>query len=234
MIIRAPRPKAEYYVLKNEIANDARLSWAARGLLIHLLTKPDDWTVSVTALVNQTKGATTKSGRDAVYSLLKELIAAGYVRRTRSRASNGTLGKVLHEVREEPLPPEPHVAHPHLANPTQQSTVTEKVLREQNSAAAAQQGKTPVPPVAKASKSKSAKVEPHPLWDVGVKTLIEASGGELDEKAARALAGLLTATFSPDYAPTVIQEVCQQATEDGEPVGAAELRFAIAHYIEDY
>lgn len=233
MIIRAPRPKAEYYVLKNEIANDARLSWAARGLLIHLLTKPDDWTVSVTALVNQTKGATNKSGRGAVYSLLKELIAAGYVRRTRSRASNGTLGKVLHEVREEPLPPEPHVAQPHLANPTQQSTVTDKVLKKQNSAKAAQQGKAPVSSVARPAKSKTAKTEPHPLWDVGVQTLIEVSGGELDKKAARALAGLLAATFSPDYAPTAIQEVCQQVAEDGEPIGAAELRFAIAHYIED-
>jgi len=71
------------------------------------------------------------------------------------------------------------------------------------------------------------------LWDLGVKTLIEVSGGELDKKAARALAGLLAAAFSPDYAPTAIQEVCEQVTEDGEPIDAAELRFAIAHYIED-
>lgn len=41
-IRRAPRPKSNFYLLDKRISEDRRLSWAARGLLIPLLGKPDN------------------------------------------------------------------------------------------------------------------------------------------------------------------------------------------------
>lgn len=126
-IIRGKRPKAQFYLLRNSIAADSRLSWGARGLLIFLLTKPDDWRVSVAHLVTQTAGARIASGRDAVYALLAELIEAGYIERRQAHVG-GRLAEVEYVVHEDaaqhPANPEavqlPGKQHP--ANPTLQIT----------------------------------------------------------------------------------------------------------------
>lgn len=100
-IIRGERPQTNYYILNRNISEDKRLRWAARGLLVYLLGKPDHWKVSVTALVNETAQANTKSGRDTVYKLLNELIDAGYIERIRV-ACNGKFGGVDYIVCEQP------------------------------------------------------------------------------------------------------------------------------------
>ncbi|NKQ22767.1 helix-turn-helix domain-containing protein, partial [Brevibacillus laterosporus] len=60
--------------------NDDRLSWKAKGLLVYLLSKPDDWTIMIIDLIKH-----AKDGRDSVYSGLKELEHAGYLSRVRER-----------------------------------------------------------------------------------------------------------------------------------------------------
>lgn len=100
-IIRGERPQTNYYILNRNISEDKRLGWSARGLLVYLLGKPDHWKVSVTALVNETAQANTKSGRDTVYKLLNELIEAGYIERIRV-ACNGKFGGVDYIVCEQP------------------------------------------------------------------------------------------------------------------------------------
>ena len=130
-IRRAPRPKSNFYLLDKRISEDRRLSWAARGLLIYLLGKPDDWEVSVAHLVKETEGAgSRRSGRDAVYSLLRELESAGYIKRRQERTDDGGFAKVSYIVSEfpiagEPAPltdepdtGEPLTAEPDTANPT--------------------------------------------------------------------------------------------------------------------
>lgn len=92
-IIRAPRPEANFYMLNKSISEDGRLSWAARGLLVFLLGKPDHWAVSVTHLRNETAKSSKPTGRDGVYGLLQELIAAGYVERRQDRGESGLLAK---------------------------------------------------------------------------------------------------------------------------------------------
>lgn len=79
-IIRAKRERC-FTVINNNIFADGCLSFAAMGLLTYLLSKPDDWEIHVNALVKVTAGAAKKSGRDAIYSLLNELISAGFVKR---------------------------------------------------------------------------------------------------------------------------------------------------------
>lgn len=100
-IIRAPR-KNQFYTLPTAIIEDDRLSWEARGLLVYLLSKPDHWKVNVRDLINRTKNAIGKSsGRDKVYSLIKELRFAGYLCRVFLRDSGDFVG-VKYEVNETP------------------------------------------------------------------------------------------------------------------------------------
>lgn len=131
-IVRAPRPTSNFYLLDKTISEDKRLSWAARGLLVFLLGKPDNWSVSVANLVNETKGSAKASGRDAVYGLLNELIAVGYIKRSQKNGTGG-FGDIDYLVAEtaEPLTEKPETAQPdtglpltekpYPSNPTQTS-----------------------------------------------------------------------------------------------------------------
>lgn len=134
-IIRAPRPEANFYMLNKSISEDGRLSWAARGLLVFLLGKPDHWAVSVTHLRNETAKSSKPTGRDGVYGLLQELIAAGYVERRQDRGESGLLGETHYVVSETPLPAlpypvEPLPAQPYPANPTLVSIDGEQGLKK--------------------------------------------------------------------------------------------------------
>src|SRR5262249_8405503 len=117
-IVRAPRPEANYYVLNKVTSEDKRLSWAARGLLIFLLGKPDNWKVSVAALINETQKSSKQSCRDAVYGLLRELTEAGYVQKGQAQRKGGEFDTVDYIVSESPLTDSPLPVQPLPANPT--------------------------------------------------------------------------------------------------------------------
>ena len=125
MITRAPRPTSNFYLLDKAISEDKRLGWAARGLLVFLLGKPDNWTVSPAALVNETAKAMRGTGRDGVYAILKELKDAGYLRTVGARADGGVFAGADYIVCESPhtaFPDTadlPDTAQPDTANPTQ-------------------------------------------------------------------------------------------------------------------
>lgn len=119
-IIRAPRPESNFYLLNKAISEDGRLSWAARGLLVYLLGKPDHWKVSVAHLRKETEQSAKPTGRDGIYAMLEELIAAGYVQREQGRNDGGRLGEVnylVSEVPASPLPAQPDTAPPDTAAP---------------------------------------------------------------------------------------------------------------------
>src|SRR5438132_1119565 len=104
MIRRCPRPTTGYYVISNEVSSDPRLSWPARGMLTYLLAKPDHWAVSVANLVNQTTEAVgIPSGRDAVYTVLRELMITRYIKRVQKRREDGTMAGVEYIVSEMPF-----------------------------------------------------------------------------------------------------------------------------------
>ncbi len=133
-IIRAPRKESNYYILDKQISEDKRLSWAARGLLVYLLGKPDHWTVNIQALINETKFAKKSTGRDGVWNLLKELIEAGYCTRSQTRKEDGTLGEMSYTISESCIAPRtdfqgatprtdlPFTDQPFTANPPLVST----------------------------------------------------------------------------------------------------------------
>lgn len=123
-IRRAPRPRENFTVIDNRIINDERIGWAAQGLLIYLLSKPDDWKVSAPALVAQKASAATKTGRDGIYALLNELKDFGYARHETTRDASGkvlgcdwVIGEGVNGGADQQLPPSPHPAQPETARP---------------------------------------------------------------------------------------------------------------------
>ena len=118
-IIRAPRPDGNFYVLDKRISEDRTLSWGARGMLIFLLGKPDNWRVSIQNLINETGQSKKKSGRDAVYAFLAELRESGYITLVQNRNDSGAFGESDYMVHEHhvPYPDFPYTAKPEAVNP---------------------------------------------------------------------------------------------------------------------
>jgi len=99
MIRRSPRPTNHYTVIRNDVIRDSRLSFRARGLLIAILSRPDNWTVRSSQLA-----AETTEGRDAIRTALNELQNCGYLKMERVRLENGqfTTIQVVYDVPFEP------------------------------------------------------------------------------------------------------------------------------------
>lgn len=130
-IRRGPRPETMFYTLNKSISEDVRLSWAARGLLIFLLGKPDNWEVSVKHLISQTKEAIGKaSGRDAVRMILKELEQAGYLVADIARNETGSFNGMAYTVHETPVQVEPETENPAPALPKTENPAPAKPAPE--------------------------------------------------------------------------------------------------------
>lgn len=112
--------ESDFTIVPNQAIND-KLSWAARGMLLYLCSKPDDWEVNITDLFKQTTGSAKRSGRDAVRSIMKELIECGYMRKSQKNIK-GVFQNADHEVSFLPFTENPYAVHPSTVHPTQQST----------------------------------------------------------------------------------------------------------------
>ena len=113
-IIRAPR-RHRFVVMDQRAVEDDRLSWAARGLLCYLLSRPDDWKVLVNDL--RKRG---NLGRDGIYRLLRELRTVGYARFLRLRDKSGRIrgGRyIIREIADSPDPELPDTVLPQTAAP---------------------------------------------------------------------------------------------------------------------
>lgn len=86
-IIRVQKHTSRYTVIDNTGLNDRRLSLKSRGLLGFLLTKPDDWEISVAGIVSS-----GPDGKDSVQAALKELERFGYAEYRTVRGEHGRLG----------------------------------------------------------------------------------------------------------------------------------------------
>jgi DnaD/phage-associated family protein len=78
------RKDARYFVASNVPFNDKRLSWEARGVMGYLLSKPDNWQVSMVDLVNQ-----SDAGMKVIRKVLAELRHSGYMSRERVTVAHG-------------------------------------------------------------------------------------------------------------------------------------------------
>ena len=128
-IIRAKR-EHNYTVISNKVYDKNQLSWQAMGMLGYLLTKPDDWLVIVSELVNVTKETAKPTGKEGVYNILKELRDKGFI-----VVQKNSDGSTNYTVYDEPLPnqaepnqAEPNQGKPNQAEPTLLNTDIQQVL----------------------------------------------------------------------------------------------------------
>ena len=113
-IVRAAR-RHRFVIIDQRAIEDTRLSWAARGLLGYLMSRPDDWKVLVNDL--RKRG---DLGRDGIYRLLRELRDAGYMRFVRKRDRHGRIRGgtyIVQEIAGSPHPDLPYVVEPDTAQP---------------------------------------------------------------------------------------------------------------------
>ena len=123
-IIRAKR-EHNYTVISNKVYDKNQLSWQAMGMLGYLLTKPDDWLVIVSELVNVTKETAKPTGKEGVYNILKELRDKGFI-----VVQKNSDGSTDYTVYDEPLPNQgkPNQGKPNQAEPPLLNTDIQQVL----------------------------------------------------------------------------------------------------------
>lgn len=106
MIVRGPRKERGFTILDNDSLRDSRLSFKARGIYAFVMSQPEGYRITSTALAK-----VGPDGRDGVLSGLTELQQAGYLVRSKHRNPDGTFVtvSVLHEA--------PQVGSPDTENP---------------------------------------------------------------------------------------------------------------------
>lgn len=96
MIMRADHA-ADFVSIQNDAVRDERLSLAARGLLVFMLSMSDSWAFSVSGLAQA-----LKISRPTVIRYIKELQAAGYVSIEKEQNKLGQFSGNLWTVNESP------------------------------------------------------------------------------------------------------------------------------------
>ncbi len=111
-IIKIQKRDSGFVMIDNKVINDPRLSWKAKGVLVYLLSKPNDWKVQITDVMSR-----STDGEHAVRSALQELIDTGYSTRVVSRSEHGTFDSWDYTVYEQPFCGFPDVDKPHVDKP---------------------------------------------------------------------------------------------------------------------
>lgn len=96
MIMRSNHA-ADFFSIQNATARDERLSLAARGLLVFVLSMSDDWQFSVNGLAKQ-----LGVGRNKIIALIKELQTAGYISIEKETRQGGKFSGAAWTIRETP------------------------------------------------------------------------------------------------------------------------------------
>jgi len=91
--------RKNYTPVSNDILDDNRMSYKAKGIMSHLLSRPSDWSFNKAFFINQ-----SIEGKDSFEAGLKELEKCGYLRRTKQeRGEDGKFKKIEWTIYEEPL-----------------------------------------------------------------------------------------------------------------------------------
>ena len=66
--------KKNFTMVSNSVINDTRLSWKAKGILIYLLSKPENWVAKIEDIYNH-----ASDGYTSLRSGIEDLIICGYM-----------------------------------------------------------------------------------------------------------------------------------------------------------
>lgn len=114
-IYRVRKAPSTFATIHKAFLSDPRLSFACKGLLTYLLSKPDDWQAMSCDLMR-----VSGDGRDAIRRMVRQLSAAGYLRRCAVRdRKSGRISRYETIVFETP-----ELAA--VAEPREQGTLFEK------------------------------------------------------------------------------------------------------------
>lgn len=120
MAILRKNNKQRYTTIPMEIIRDERLSLKDIGLLVSMLSLPDNWEFSENGLEKIYKN----DGQTSIRTGLKNLEKYGYLKRIRTRQSNGKIGTVEWFLYETPHTENPHFENHSVENQPQYNTNT--------------------------------------------------------------------------------------------------------------
>ena len=117
----------DYTIMANRHLKNRSLSLKAKGLLSVILSLPDGWDYTLKGLAR-----ISKEGIDAIREAVRELEAAGYIVRSRTRNDKGQLGSAEYVIYEQPyeqphpktLPTAQTPAEPQMAPADADSAIT--------------------------------------------------------------------------------------------------------------
>lgn len=98
MAVLKNKTQGNYTVVSQNIARDKDLSLTERGMLLTLLSLPDNWHLTIRGL-----SQILPDGKDKIANTLNSLIAKGYVTREQGRHGTGKFGTTDLEVHETPV-----------------------------------------------------------------------------------------------------------------------------------
>lgn len=132
MAIYREKRKHRFTVIDNQPLQDANLSNKALGLLVRMLSFPDDWKFYEKDLEKRCD----KDGREAIHNQMLELQNAGYVTKVHHRSEDGKFAPADLIVHEQPVSPctgfpstvKPSTDKPCTENPQLQNTNSTKYL----------------------------------------------------------------------------------------------------------
>lgn len=105
------KKKTNYTTIDNNILKNKNLSLKARGLLVTMLSLPDEWDYTVNGLCS-----ILKDGKSSIQSALKELEENGYLVRVQTKDENGRFSSTDYTLYEIPLAEKPLTENPSTDN----------------------------------------------------------------------------------------------------------------------
>jgi len=88
-----------YFQMLRATAQDQRLSFEARGVMVYLLSKPNNWEISKKNLMSEGNLGRTKMDR-----IIDELTQTGYLTYTQEQDKGGKFTRAVYTLYEEPQP----------------------------------------------------------------------------------------------------------------------------------
>lgn len=98
MAVLKNKTQGNFTIVSQNIMRDKNLSISERGMLITLLSLPDNWHFTIKGLCE-----ILPDGKDKIAKTLNSLIEKGYVTREQSRGENGKFDSTDLEVHETPI-----------------------------------------------------------------------------------------------------------------------------------
>lgn len=119
------RKNKKYTIINNSCIRDNRLSLKAKGLMLLVMSLPDDWDFSIQGL-----SSIVKEGKTSIYSAINELKKFGYCKVVPNHDDKGIIIRHDYTFFEEPHVENPHVENPDVENQPQTNKDIKEISKE--------------------------------------------------------------------------------------------------------